>query len=293
MFFFCTLMIPSVTRCTMEAALLIRRVVPEDCEYVVKQSTKMTLFQNDCFDWMTSKVCAALHRPELVVLACYLPDFGSSEVLIGHIQFTVSDSVMTVWMLCALVPRACVGLSLLHAAVGIAVHEHDATSVKLTALGASIPFYKRLKPTSVEGAAGNKFTWASARLLLVELDERAAACVVSEDSFWLRLYRAYVDYVQTNDSIYDWRLQIAAAQNNVAEAVKAIKSSYPSFAAFLAARMPHFEAGGRHRSHRTRRSRRSHKSRKPHKSRRTRRSRRSRRTHRSRRLRVMEHGVSA
>ena len=240
----------------MEDALLVRRVVPEDCEDVVKQSAKMTLFQNDCFEWMTSKVCEALRRPELVVLACYLPNFGSGDVLVGHIQFTVSDSVMTVWMLCALVPRACVGVSLLHAAVGIAVNEFSATSVKLTALGASIQFYKRLNPTSVEGLAGNKFTWASARLLLSELDERASACVVSEDSFWLRLYRAYVDYVRTNDTIYDWRLHFAAAQSNVVDAVKAIKSFHPGFAAFLAARMPHFEAGGRRKSRKSRKSRR-------------------------------------
>jgi hypothetical protein len=218
-----------------DGALVVQAVANDQCKEVFTYINNLTIFQ-ECASWLNEHLACGASQ----LRVCYL---AGSRVIVGYIKFLhIREKPMEIEYLCALVPRMCVGVALMHAAVSECIHRYGVSEVVLSAVETAKPFYEGLRPNLIDGS---RFLW-SASDLLQTLTARSTTCSVPADSFWLRTYRVYVEkYLTRNRPINDPRLRIAAAMKDdglrgIAIAIKTIRQHHKEFAKLLAEKLPEF-----------------------------------------------------
>jgi hypothetical protein len=221
------------TRFRYNSGLLTVEIVPAaSYNDFSAAASSMTIFQT-CPLWLLN---SSVDDDEYVrgemttVFSCKITHAGD-DVVIGFARTLLRGSELTIVGLCAFVPRQCVGVSLLHAAVSHGV-AHGARSVELYSAHEAVPFYTRLYPSSI---VHSSMKWENARALLTTLAERATVCVVRADAFWFRTYLAYAQYINTGvyNAIVDESLTEAALEGSVEDAVYTLHQFHKDFVAFV------------------------------------------------------------
>jgi hypothetical protein len=218
-------------------ALVVQSIADDQCKELFAQINKLTVLQ-DCASWLDSDAeCGGgLYGKQLRV--CYI---AGTTVIVGYIIFYIDFSEMWIDFLCALVPRICVGVALMHAAVVECIARHGVTHVKLMPIETAKSFYVGLTPRVMTRYV---YEWHALDLLQT-LASRVTSCSVPADSFWLRAFQVYAEeYVTRNGPINDPRLRIASAMKDEVRAIasftKTVQSDHKDFAILLAKKLPEF-----------------------------------------------------
>jgi hypothetical protein len=226
------------TRFRYNNGVLIVSVVPATSYAAFYEKCKdMTIFQ-ECPLWLYD----ALRSDDgpgvaSTVFSCTMATTGGdgadgAHVVVGYAKTLLRETELTIAQLCAFVPRQCVGVSLLHAAVAHGF-VRGAKTVDLHTSFEAVPFYERLSPCI--STSDGYMKWTNARALLATLAERVGTCVVRSDAFWFKTYMAYAQFMETGvyNAIIKTELVDAAREDDVDTAVDTLDQFYRDFVNFV------------------------------------------------------------